>query len=116
MDHLNAYAQLILITSVIVASATSARITFFLCKRWNMYNYRNQLQTSGVWLIGTGTVAAGVINYYAELTILHNWGLLYGAVFIVVGAIGSAAGWVYLLGGLKAIERILNGLETRLQS
>lgn len=108
MQNLNIYSPLLIFLALTVSAMTSARIAAVLAKRWQM-----DKAALGLFMVFSAAAAVYVVGNFV-LYAVHTGGALWGLGMVAGGVIITAGLWVYLIGGIKVIERMLENLEQRL--
>lgn len=106
--NLDTYAGIILAITVMASGGLAARITYFLGMRWN----RQRVCIN--WMMIASALCAMATAYHISIAMMLAGGWFYGLFSILVCPLLVAASWLYLIGGIRIVERILQGLENKL--
>lgn len=100
----NVYPVVLIIASIALAFLTSTRIAYVLAGRWNFKNEPTFFFSAACGIV------AGVVMGFVSYALIATGGLLFGLIgaFASVPLVGIV--WLFVVGGNKAIERILGGL------
>ncbi len=108
---MSSYALCILVITVALAGVTGLRIGDFVCKKMGI-DWPNTF-TGFVFCVGGAVLCASIMGYICVPALAH-FGYIGG--LVVMAASIPAAGfiWAFPIGMTMGINRILNGLMTRL--
>ena len=106
-----AYQTVIIIATMLTAFVTNGRIAWFLGRRWGL----SVAGDVNWWDAGCAIVGAAAF-YYISLAFFQYGGLLAGVIGIFACIPISGAVWIFVVGGNKAIERILSNLMKKVDS
>jgi len=100
----------LIIGAIFVAAITSGRIAFFLTNRWGFRSAE-----AIFFFTAFGVVCAAVVMGFIATAAVHAGGNLFGLICVVGSMPFVGAAWGFIVGGIKAIERILFALLARLK-
>lgn len=98
------YITLLSVLSVMLASGASFRIARFLFLRWQLESRDNFFFS----VLCGGLAGLGMV--YVSLAAIQSFGIAGALLSLMVAAPLAAFAWLYLIGTIKAFERILKGL------
>lgn len=104
------YAFCITAATVCLAFLTNGRIGYVLGERWNL-----NTPTDFPWWYGFCAIVGATVFYFASHAAFDYYGLLGGVICMIASLPVSGLIWIFIVGGNKAIERILNSLMKRVE-
>jgi hypothetical protein len=100
-----AYQTIILIATIFLAFVTNSRIGWLMGERWGC----NDPKDFPWWALICGVI--GALPFYWISKAGFEFGGMMGAFIVLVGTVPfSGFVWIFMVGGNKAIERVLNNL------
>lgn len=103
------YENALFFASIALAVITSARISYVLGQRWKIYSGGEPPLFELV-----SMVVSGVSLWFICSAALEFAGLLGAAVVVLATIPLTGMIWILIIGGNKALERIINGLLNKL--
>lgn len=104
------YGSVITIATVCIAFLTNGRIAYVLAGRWGFDQSGNH---PPIWE-GFSAVVGSVVFYFLSCAAFDYYGMMGCVICMFLTLPLSGLIWIFLVGGNKAIERILNSLMKRL--
>jgi hypothetical protein len=101
------YEWVITIATVILAFITNARISYKLGERWKIYD---KPDSDFPIFEAFSACLAAVLFYFISCAGFDNFNMMGGLIVAAATIPISGFVWVFIVGGNKVIERILNGL------
>lgn len=102
------YLVTIVAATICLAVLTNVRIGYVMSKRWGLSFDPGTLCVC----IGSG-VATCAIAWVGSLAIIKTWGLMAGLIAVPMSVPAVGLAWLFLVGGNKAIEKLLTSLMKR---
>ncbi len=107
--HIDIFGLALIVASVAIAAVTSGRVAYFLAERWKFRSAE-----AFFFFTALGVVAAAVVMGFISTAAVVAGGNLFGLICVVASVPFVGVAWGFIVGGIKAIERILFALLARL--